>query len=224
MTGTTSKALVLDFGGVISKTLFETHDLTEAALGIEPGLLGWRGPFAPETDPLWVAMQADEITERDYWLTRSRETGALIGQNWTNMSDLLIAARGDQPGDVIRPEFLKTLDRAKAAGCKVAILSNELDLFYGPDFRNRLEFLPQIDVVHDATYTKTLKPDPAAYNAIIAELDLRAVDCVFVDDQRRNVDGARAVGMTTVQFDVTHPGQSFAEAERLLGLEERIST
>mgnify|MGYP001827931109 FL=1 len=211
----------MDFGGVINITLFEKHSLTERALGLEPGKLTWRGPFAPETDPLWVSMQLDEITEREYWLTRSRETGALIGQNWNAMSDLLIAARGDQPNDVIRPEFLQTLDRAKAAGCVVAILSNELDLFYGPKFRTRLDFLPQIDVIHDATYTQMLKPAAAVYEYMIADLGTRAANCVFVDDQRRNVDGAKAVGMNTVHFDVMNPAQSYAEAERLLGLEER---
>ena len=33
----TTQALVLDFGGVISRTLFETHALSEAALGLPPG-------------------------------------------------------------------------------------------------------------------------------------------------------------------------------------------
>ena len=222
MSGGGARALVLDFGGVISKTLFETHDKTEQALGLDPGQLTWRGPFAPETDPLWVSMQADQITEREYWLTRARETGALIGQSWSKMSDLLIAARGDVPDDVIRPEFLQTLALAKAAGCVTAILSNELDLFYGPDFRQRLSFLPQIDVVHDATYTQILKPAAEAYDNLIAEFGLRAEDCVFVDDQIRNVEGARGVGMATVHFDVMNPAESFAEAERLLGLKEGI--
>lgn len=134
------------------------------------------------------------------------------------MSDLLIAARADQPDDVIRPEFLSTLKKAKAAGKTVAILSNELDLFYGPDFRTRLGFLPEIDLIHDATYTETLKPDPAAYQNILAELGKRASDCVFVDDQFRNIAGAEAVGMTTVHFDVMAPAKSFANTERLLGI------
>jgi len=216
-----TRALVLDFGGVISKTLFETHAETEQALGLAPGRLTWRGPFDPETDLLWVAMQAGEISERDYWLTRTKETGALIGQTWENMSDLLTAARGDVPDTVIRPEFLFTLARVKAAGCPVAILSNELDLFYGPEFRQKLAFLSQIDVIHDATYTRTLKPAAEAYLNLVADLGLTPEDCVFVDDQRRNIDGARTVGMRTVHFDVTDPAGSFAEAENALGLHER---
>ena len=46
----TQKALVLDFGGVISRTLFETHDLSEQALGLNRGTLTWRGPFDPQGD------------------------------------------------------------------------------------------------------------------------------------------------------------------------------
>ncbi|RUZ02579.1 HAD family phosphatase, partial [Mesorhizobium sp. M7A.F.Ca.CA.001.12.2.1] len=52
------QALVLDFGGVVTRTLFETHALTEQALGLAPGTLQWRGPFDPGSDPLWRAMQA----------------------------------------------------------------------------------------------------------------------------------------------------------------------
>ena len=54
-----TQALVLDFGGVISRTLFETHDTTERALGLPAGTLTWRGPFDPASDALWREMQAD---------------------------------------------------------------------------------------------------------------------------------------------------------------------
>ena len=46
-----TRALILDFGGVISRTLFETHDLSEKALGLPTGSLTWQGPFAPEATP-----------------------------------------------------------------------------------------------------------------------------------------------------------------------------
>ncbi len=40
-------ALILDFGGVISQTLFETLRRTETCLGLAPGTLTWGGPFDP---------------------------------------------------------------------------------------------------------------------------------------------------------------------------------
>jgi putative hydrolase of the HAD superfamily len=212
------RALILDFGGVISRTLFETHDLTEAALGLPPGTLTWRGPFDPATDPLWQDMQADRITERDYWHHRTAEVSALIGQNWTAMSDFVRAARGADPDAVIRPEFRSTIARARAAGIRLAILSNELDLFYGTDFRQKLPFLADFDVIVDATHTGILKPDPAAYRLCLDQLGLPAAACVFVDDQARNITGAQAVGLQTVHFDVAQPARSYDLALHLLGL------
>ncbi|RYH02635.1 HAD family hydrolase [Salipiger sp. IMCC34102] len=213
-----SKALVLDFGGVISRTLFETHDLTEAALDLAPGTLTWRGPFDPVSDPLWQRMQAQEITERDYWQHRMAETGALVGETWTEFPQFVGRVRGADPAAVIRPEALDAIAAAKAGGCRLAVLSNELDLFYGIDFRDKLPFLKDFDAVIDATYTKILKPDPRAYGFVTEALNLAAADCVFVDDQLKNVKGAQAVGMDTVAFDVTAPAESYAAALSKLGL------
>ncbi len=213
------RALILDFGGVITRTLFETHDETERALGLGPGTLTWFGPFHPESDGLWQAMQAGRITERDYWLERTREVGALVGEHWTEMQQFVRAARGADPDAVIRPEFRETLDTCKVAGIRLAILSNELDLFYGADFREKLPFLADFDAIIDATHTGILKPDPRAYAAALDALALPAEACVFVDDQKRNIEGARDVGLQTVHFDVARPGGSYAEALRLLGLE-----
>lgn len=206
------RGLVLDFGGVISRTLFETHRESEAALGLPPGTLAWRGPFDPASDPLWCEMQAGAISERDYWLHRVRETGARLGEVWESFPDLLRRVRGRDPMAVIRPEALDAVAAARAAGARLAILSNELDLFYGPEFRAGLPFLADFDLVLDATHTGILKPDPRAYAMAAAGLGLAPADCVFVDDQPRNVEGARRAGMTAIPLDVTSPARGFAAA------------
>lgn len=216
------QCLVLDFGGVISRTLFETHAMTEAALGLKSGTLTWRGPFDPASDLLWRSMQAGEISERDYWQQRTRETGRLIGKNWNHMQQFVSAARGADPEAVIRPQALAAISAAKRAGCLLAILSNELDLFYGADFRERLPFLQDFDLIVDATHTKILKPDPRAYEFVTDGLGLAAGNCVFVDDQQKNIAGAGAAGMQTVLFDVKNPAQSYTQALALLDIEARI--
>jgi putative hydrolase of the HAD superfamily len=213
------KALVLDFGGVVTRTLFETHALTERALGLAPGTLSWRGPFELESDPLWCAMQNDEIPEREYWATRTREVSELCGENWTSMSDFVKAARGRAPAEVIRPEALNAINIARKKACKLAILSNELDLFYGADFREKLPFMEWFDVIIDATYTEILKPDPRAYQACIDALGIDAARCVFVDDQYRNIVGAMNAGMQAVHFDVQQPQKSYQQALNLLSME-----
>ena len=215
-----SRALILDFGGVISRTLFETHDLTERALGLPTGSLDWHGPFDPANDTLWQRMQADKITERDYWLERTREVGALLGEKWTEMSQFVRAARGAEPDAVIRPEFREAMATCKAHGVRLAILSNELDLFYGADFRDKLPFLADFEVIVDATHTGILKPDPRAYRETLDRLALPASACVFVDDQARNIAGAKAIGLPCVHFNVAHPGDSYAQALRQLAITE----
>ena len=219
MTSPAAKALVLDFGGVISKTLFETHRLTENALDLAPCTLNWRGPFALETDPLWASMQHGEISERDYWRTRSREVGCLVGEDWNDMATFVKRARGADPEAVIRPEAARAIRIVADAGVKLAILSNELDLFYGSEFRKKLPLLDRFQAIIDATYTKVLKPDPRAYQMVLDELSLDPGVCVFVDDQQRNIAGAKACGLQTVLFDVRDPQISYIEALRPFGLE-----
>jgi len=211
-------ALILDFGGVISKTLFETHRATEAALGLAPGTLTWHGPFSKGTDPLWCAMQRGELSERDYWSRRSREVGQLLGEEWHDMQTFVRRARGDDPALVIRPEAEHAIRVASEAGRKLAILSNELDLFYGAEFRRKLPLLAYFDVIVDATHTGILKPDPRAYGAVTDALGLDPQACVFVDDQERNIEGAAACGLRTVWFDVQQPLRSYQQALQLLGL------
>lgn len=212
------KGLLLDFGGVISVTLFERHALSEQALGLRAGTLTWRGPFDPAGDSLWADMVADRITEREYWARRAAQVGQLFGEDW-DMLTLIRRTRGPDANRHIREVAARTIRRAKAAGRRVGILSNELELFYGRDTLGRLDILKEIDSVVDATHTHILKPDPCAYTLGCEALGLSPEEIVFVDDQSRNVEGARRAALDAVQFDVTKPGRSFAEAERRLGMD-----
>ncbi len=213
------RALILDFGGVISRTLFETHDETERALGLPAGTLTWRGPFDPPSDPLWQAMQRGELSERGYWLQRSREVGALLGETWDAMETLVQRARGAEPDRIVRPETAALVREAQAAGIRLAILSNELDLFYGRSLRERLPLLQAFERIDDATYTGLLKPDPQAYLGCLQALGLSPKQVVFVDDQARNVEGAQRLGIPTVAFDVTRPEASCNVARQLLEMD-----
>jgi len=217
-----TRALVLDFGGVVTKTLFETHAQSEVALGLAAGTLDWLGPFDPTTDADWVAMQAGEMTEREYWGLRTRQVGRLVNQDWTEMTQLLRATRLAEPMKVIREEALDAIAIAEAHGCKLGILSNELDMFYGPEFRQALPFLSRFEAIVDATYTGILKPDPAAFLQVADELGVAPHDCVFVDDQARNLPGAEEVGMVPVFFDVRDPSSGYASALRHLGVPYKL--
>ena len=158
------------------------------------------------------------ISERDYWLARTHEVGRLVGEDWTRMEQFVHRARGAAPAGVLRPEAVAAVNAAAAAGRRLAVLSNELDLFYGADFRRRLPLLQRFELILDATYSGVLKPDPRAYAAVTEGLGLPAQACVFVDDQWRNVEGAQRAGMQAVHFDVQAPAASYQQALVLLGV------
>lgn len=197
--------LLLDFGSVITYSLFEKHRDTEATLGLPPGSLTWLGPLDPGSDKLWRAMQRDEISERDYWAQRSAQIGRACGEDGWDMFTLLQRVRHAEPNAAVRPQVLNLVRRAAHHGIKVGILSNELELFYGKNFIDQLDIMKEIAVVIDGSHSKILKPTPQAYRVAVAAMGLAAARLLFVDDQMRNIVGAHAFGMQTQLFDLRDP-------------------
>jgi putative hydrolase of the HAD superfamily len=196
------KGLLLDFGSVMSISVFERHADTEQILNLPVGSLNWLGPLDPNSDALWRKMQKDEITERDYWQARATELGSLVGEpNWS-VIDMLTRIRQVNPNTVIRPAMQKLVKVAKERGIKVGILSNEMELFYGSAFLAKMDILKDMHCVVDATHTEILKPDSQAYALGIAAMGLTPNDILFVDDQFRNISGAVAVGLQVHYFEL----------------------
>lgn len=216
-----AQALVLDYGGVICLTAFERIPLIERKLGLPPGAIPWRGPFDAEADDLWRDMLADRISEREYWRRRAAEVGRLVGQDWTEARALMMQGQDDRPEATTRPEALAAVRAACAAGRRVGVLSNEMDLFNGPEFKSKLPIMGLMHSIVDATYTGILKPDARAYQAVAEALEVPLALCLMVDDQPRNVEGALKAGMQAEWFDVTRPAQTYARVLERLGLDAR---
>ena len=106
-------------------------------------------------------MLADPISEREYWRRWAAEVGRLIGQEWTEPRMMITAVLDEPIESGTRPEALAAVRMVRAAGRKVAVLSNELDLFLGPGFATKLPILKLMHAIVDATYTGILKPDGA---------------------------------------------------------------
>ncbi len=219
---TEPQALLLDFGSVISTSLFECHRETEELLGLRAGSLTWLGPIDPSTDTLWRSMLRAEITERDYWATRAREIGDAIGESGWDTATMLSRVRHTDPNRTVRPRIAQLIAATRAAGLRVGILSNELELFYGPKFLSGMAVLSNLDAVVDATHTGILKPDLRAYQAAAQALELPPEKILFVDDQFRNIAGAVNAGMQVHYFDLrdVHGGIAAIAARLRLPCEE----
>ena len=218
------EALLLDFGSVISVSMFERHRYTEAELGLPAGSLTWLGPIAPETDPLWQALQRDELTEREYWAHRARELGEAVGEGGWDVPTMLKRLRHGDPKAIVRPGIRRLVQQALAQGRRVGVLSNELELFYGAEFLSRMDILRDMHVIVDATHSEVLKPDPRAYALAVKDMGVSADRILFVDDQVRNIAGGHRAGLQTQFFDLRDVAGSIAAiAARLrLSMEEII--
>lgn len=196
------RALLLDFGSVISESAFERHRQTERTLNLAPGSLRWLGPFDPEHDALWNSMLNDEITEREYWATRAREIGLAVGEPGWDMAMLLARLQPADPNGVVRPQMRRLILAARAQGIQVGVLSNEFELFYGAGMALSIDVMRDMDAIVDASHTKILKPDPRAYALALASLGRAASEVLFVDDQFRNIAGAVRAGLQAQYFDL----------------------
>ena len=209
------KALVLDFGGPVLRTPFELLRGGERRVGLAEGSLDWSGPFDPSRDDAWRAMQAGELTERDYWMRRSEQFAALTGResSFRGLMDVLFA--GDE-SELVRPEAVHIIGAAHTADVAVAVLTNDMRAFHGDEWVARMRVLDSVDVLVDGSVEHVLKPDPRIYRLATDRLGVAARDCLFVDDQPGNIEGARHVGMQTVWFDVTDPSASYDAVRQLL--------
>jgi 2-haloacid dehalogenase len=79
--------------------------------------------------------------------------------------------------------------------------------------RKRYPFLDGFDGVIVSGDERVLKPDPAIYTLLLERYGLDGRDCVFIDDSKANVEGARAVGMHGIHY--VEPMDLAAELRRL---------
>ena len=210
-------ALVLDFGGPVLLTPFEL-------VANEPGtpahaLLHQRGPLATaeQPDPAWEDLQAGRITERAYWDARADEWHESGGDEPDIRA--MIAQHYDPPRPELVREQARSLVRdARTAGLRIGILTNDLRAFHSEEWIERIEIVGDMDVVVDGSVEGHLKPAPRLYELLAERLGASYAELVFLDDQRTNIRGAEALGITSVWFDVTDPDTSFAEVRKHLGL------
>jgi len=105
------------------------------------------------------------------------------------------------------------IDRLRTLGLRVALLSN-----FSADLRVMLaqqDLLRRFDTLAISAELGIMKPDAAAYRAVLAMLGMTAHTCVFIDDVPANVVAAQAVGIHGIIFE-DNPS-CLAALMRLLG-------
>ena len=107
------------------------------------------------------------------------------------------------------------IKRLKERGFHVYLLSNYgRTSFEAAKNHGRLSFLPLVDGGVISYEVQIVKPEPGIYKALLQKYNLKADECVFLDDRADNIEAAELLGLQGIV--VKSYEQAEAELEKIL--------
>jgi putative hydrolase of the HAD superfamily len=208
------RAVLWDFGGVITSSPFEAFNRYETAHGLPKDFI--RGVNATNADTnAWAKFESSQINAAEFDVAFEHETRAaghaIPGRIVIDMLS----------GDV-RPRMLEVLKICKQH-YRIACLTNNVKAGEGPGMSRSSEKAARVkeamalfDFVLESSKEGVRKPDPRFYLRACERFGIEPKEAVFLDDLGINLKSARELGMTTVK--VTSEAQAIADLSRILDL------
>lgn len=110
---------------------------------------------------------------------------------------------------------LSMMDSLKEKGLNIYLLSNyPKELFKLHAENGSFPFLDRIDGKVVSGFVKLVKPDREIYECLLKKYDLKAEECVFLDDRSENVEAAIKLGINGIVFKEYE--QAWAELDKML--------
>jgi len=192
------KAILFDFGGVIAEEGFR-EGLT--AIGKKNCLDPER--FFVDVDRLiyetgYLTGETDEAT---FWEAVRKKTG-ITGSDGALRKEILTRF-------AYRPVMLAYADRLRAAGLKVAMLSDQTNWLEEIDRKRSL--FGHFDMVFNSFRLHRSKRDVAVFRNVCGALGVRTDEALFVDDNIGHIKRAESEGLRTIHFT------TIGEFERRIG-------
>lgn len=192
------QAVLWDFGGVILSSPFEAFNTYEAEKGLPLDLIRRVNSTNPHSNA-WALLERNDISPQEFDSLFATESEAL-GHRVPG-ADVLALLSGD-----VRPRMVQALDTVKAAGFKIACLTNNVVSTEEPATERQAEvrtIMHKFDHVVESSKVGCRKPEPRFYEIACELLQVSPTECVFLDDLGINLKPAAAMGMRTIK--VVHP-------------------
>ena len=200
------KAVLWDFGGVITTSPFESFAHYERENGLPKDFI--RGLNAADHhENAWARMERSEVTLDEFCDLYEAEAAA--AGHPIDARAVLACLSGD-----IRPEMVAALRAIKRNQLKQACLTNNFASMQRED-APRTPIFDLFDVIVESSKIGVRKPEPAFYATACDLLEIRPEEAVMLDDLGVNLKPARELGMTTIK--VVDPTDALAELERTVG-------
>lgn len=204
------RGLLVDWGGVLTTSLFSAFGAFCAAEGIEPEVLRTAFRTDPVARELLVEFECGRMEDAEFQPKLVAALG-LAADRAEGFVDRLFAGIG--PDEVM----IGAVRAARAAGVRTGLISNSWGVARYP--RGLLEDLFDGVVISGAEGMR--KPAPEMYVLGAQRIGVEPQECVFVDDLPFNLDPARELGMAVIHHSDTRA--TVAELERLLGVALRAA-
>ncbi|HEX4718479.1 MAG TPA: HAD family phosphatase [Thermoleophilaceae bacterium] len=205
----TIRAVISDFGGVLTNPLWEAFAAWNERVGADPGMLGMALQKAAEErgeHPLY-ALEKGHITEAEF-------TGAVQAQL---PAEIKLDGFREIYFSHLHPNepMIELMRELRGHGLRMAMLTNNVRE-WEPLWRAKLPVDEIFDVVVDSAFVGMRKPEREIYELTLERLGgVGAEDCLFVDDVDVNCTMATELGMTAVHY--VSPEQAIDEIKRAIG-------
>jgi putative hydrolase of the HAD superfamily len=200
--GDRRSALLIDWGGVLTTSLFASFHAYCLQAGIPPESLMGRFRTDPAARELLIALEKGELEEDAFEL----QFAAQLGVSPDGLIDGLFA--GVHPDTAM----VRAVAKARAAGVRTALVSNSWGVHRYPH-----ELFDELfDGVVISAEEGIRKPSRRMYELGVERAGARPQECVYVDDLPFNLTPARDMGMATIHH--TSSEKTIPELERLLGV------
>ncbi|MEX2107992.1 MAG: HAD family phosphatase [Solirubrobacterales bacterium] len=195
--GTEIKAVVSDFGGVLTTPLLQSFMAFQDQTGITTEVLGKAMQAATEANgdnPLYE-MERGEITEDSFLETLTNSLEPLLGHRpeMHRFKEIYFEALNPNP------QMIDLMRELKGAGYRMAMLTNNVKE-WEPLWRAMLPVDEIFETVVDSGFVGCRKPEARIYEMTLERLGLPAESCLFVDDILVNCEGAQKAGINAVHF------------------------
>jgi putative hydrolase of the HAD superfamily len=199
------RAVMFDFGGVISSSPFEAFAHLETEHGLPPDFI--RTVNATNAhDNAWARLERGELDAETFGPEWAAEAHALGHE----LDGRLVLER---LGGELRPQMVAAIKTCRTR-YKTACLTNNFALAERVVSEEVAAVYALFDAVLESRVLGIRKPDPRFYELACARVGVEPNEAVFLDDLGVNLKPARALGMHTIK--VTDPDQALAELARVL--------
>jgi putative hydrolase of the HAD superfamily len=191
------RAIVSDFGGVLTTPLFAAFAAFQDEAGISPENLGRAmrvGLAEGEELPLF-RLERGEISE-DEFIERLEDGLEAILDRRPHLQHFRQKFWG-----ALRPneEMIALMHELKGSGLKMAMLTNNVRE-WEPLWRSMLPVEEIFEEIVDSAFVGCRKPEARIYELTLERIGMPAEACLFIDDLPPNVEGAERAGMRAVHF------------------------